>query len=57
MEDKSLIQYKWQHGIYQLKDMIKMVQNKTINENDFFKITRYDFQSIKTKDLEISKKL
>lgn len=46
MENKILIQYKWQHGVYQLKDMIKMVESDIITKEDFFYITRFDFDGI-----------
>ena len=46
MENKDLIQYKWEQGVYQLKDMVKIVQEKIITKEDFFNITRYNFDSI-----------
>ena len=50
MEDKSLISYKWEQGIYELKDMIQLVQQGIINEDQFFEITRYNFNGISLKN-------
>lgn len=39
--------YKWQHGIYDLKDMIKLVEENIISQEDFFEITRFKFEKLK----------
>lgn len=46
-EPYSVIKYKWDCGFYQIEDMIKMVQNKILNEQQFFDITRYAYNSVK----------
>ena len=47
MESFNLILYKWNMGVFKISDMIKLVQNSQITPQQFFEITRYDFQSIK----------
>lgn len=52
MESISLIQYKWSMGVYQLKDMVDLVNNKIIDEETFFDITRKKFKEVvKTRKL------
>ena len=46
MESVSVIQYKWKVGVYDLKDMIKMVKDGIINKDEFFDITRYNFDGV-----------
>lgn len=46
MESTGIIQYKWKVGVYDLKDMVKMVKDGVINKYDFFNITRYYFDSV-----------
>ena len=46
MENYNTIEYKWEHGIYQLDDLVEMVQNGFINEKEFFNITRYNYNQI-----------
>ena len=36
MENYNTIEYKWEHGIYQLDDLVEMVQKGFINEKEFF---------------------
>lgn len=38
--------YKWQHGVYDLKDMIKLVKENIITDKDFFDITRFRFEKL-----------
>ena len=45
-DDKILIQHKWIHGIYSLKDMIDFVKNGTLTKREFFEITRYNYDGI-----------
>lgn len=47
MEDKLLVAYKWDSGIYKLEDMVKLVQNGIINKDQFFDITRCHFDKVK----------
>lgn len=47
MESINVIKYKWQNGVYDLKDMIILVKNNMLNEQQFFNITRYKYQSVK----------
>lgn len=46
MDSKDLILYKWEQGIYELKDMIRLVQQKIISKEEFFEITRYNFDGV-----------
>lgn len=46
MEDIILIEYKWNHGIYELKDMIELVKNQKITKQEFFDITRYNYDGV-----------
>ena len=46
MESVSVIQYKWKVGVYDLKDMIKMVKDGIIDKDEFFDITRYNFNGV-----------
>lgn len=54
MESRTLIEFKWENGVYDLKDLLKLVENKEINEKEFFEITRIDYaaavQKIKNPD-------
>lgn len=43
----TLIKYKWQTGVYKIQDMLKLVENGIINKQDFFEITRYNYNGIK----------
>ena len=49
MEEKNLIKYKWDTGVYDLKRMVRLVLNNKISEKQFFNITRYNFKSVKEK--------
>ena len=46
MEDKDLIRYKWDIGVYSLKDMIQFVEKNIINKDQFFSITRIHFDGV-----------
>ena len=46
MEDKNLIKYKWDSGVYSLEDMVKLVLDNIINEEQFFSITSYNFRGV-----------
>ena len=46
MDTYIIIKYKWQHGAYNLQDMIQFVENKTLSEQQFFEITRHYYNSV-----------
>ena len=46
MESIGIIQYKWDCGIYDLKAMVRLVEDKVINKDQFFDITRYSFNGV-----------
>ena len=54
MESKTLIEFKWENGVYDLKDLLIGVEDKEIDEKEFFEITRMDYaaavQKIKNPD-------
>lgn len=47
METYNTIKYKWEHGIFNLDDMIYFVENGIINKQQFFEITRYKYDGVK----------
>lgn len=49
MEDIILIEYKWNSGVYQLKDMIKLVEDQRLTKQEFFDITRYNYDGVTKK--------
>lgn len=42
----GLIEYLWTSGSYELKDMIKLVNEGIISEEEFHDITRYNFKGV-----------
>ena len=50
MESLTIIKYKWETGVYGLKEMSKLVQLKKISEDEFFKITGYSYKGLHEKD-------
>ena len=46
MEDKTLITYKWNQGVYSLQDLLILVKYKNITPKQFFEITRFSYDSI-----------
>ena len=46
MESIGIIQYKWDCGIYDIKAMIKLVEEGVINKDQFFDITRHNFNGV-----------
>lgn len=46
MQTIELIQYKWDHGIYDLQYMVNLVYKERITKEQFFDITRYNFDGI-----------
>lgn len=51
METQNLITYKWNNGVYNLQDMLILVQFGNLSPEQFFKITRYDYETIKNKKM------
>lgn len=47
MENEILITYKWEEGIYSLDDMLILVEYKKITPQQFFEITRFNYDAIK----------
>lgn len=45
-ESITLIKHKWELGIYELVDMMNFVLTNAITKQDFFEITRYNYDSI-----------
>ena len=46
VESLTLIKHKWELGIYELVDMMNLVIENKITKQDFFEITRYNYDSI-----------
>ena len=46
MNSRNLIIYKWEHKVYDLQDMVKLVQDSVITKDDFFDITRYNYDGV-----------
>ena len=46
MESFDIIKYKWQSGVYGLKEMIDLVNTNTITQEQFSIITGYDYYGI-----------
>jgi hypothetical protein len=49
MESYDLIKYKFEMGVYSLKEMCNFVKEHKITEQDFHYITSYDYKGIKEK--------
>ena len=52
MENLTILQYKWDTGVYGLEELSELVQSKEITEKDFFEITRYNYKSIQEEKKE-----
>ena len=50
-----IVKYKWENGIYNLKDMVNLVLKNVITKEQFFSITRYNFYSAKENELKNQK--
>ena len=48
-ESYHLIKYKYNKGVYSLKEMCKFVDNNFINEEEFHSITSYNYKALKEK--------
>lgn len=46
VESLTLIKHKWELGVYELADMMNLVVENKITKQDFFEITRYNYDSI-----------
>lgn len=46
VESLTLIKHKWELGVYELADMMNFVLENKITKQDFFEITRYNYDSI-----------
>lgn len=55
MENLAILQYKWDTGVYGLKELSELVQLKEITEKDFFEITRYNYKSIQEEKRRVLK--
>lgn len=55
MENLTILQYKWDTGVYGLEELSKLVQLKEITEKDFFEITRYNYKSIQEEKRRVLK--
>lgn len=50
MESYTIIKYKWECGAYELKDMIEFVENGILSKQQFFEITRHDYDGTKVNE-------
>lgn len=46
MESENIVEYKWSNGVYSLEDMIILVKYGQITPQQFFEITRYNYEGI-----------
>ena len=49
IDKNSLIKYKWEQGVYGIKDMVSLVEIGTITSENFKEITRKDYKAIREK--------
>lgn len=45
MESKNMIVYKWDQGVYSLEDMTILVKYHQMSPEQFFEITRYNYDA------------
>ena len=57
MESLILIKYKWDMGIYSLEQIIRLVKNKILTKQDFFYITRFNYNGLIRKLKKMNKKI
>lgn len=57
MESFSLIKYKWESGVYTLKEMIQLVKQQELSQQQFFDITRYNYDNIKQSNKALKKEI
>ena len=48
-ESFLLIKNKYEMGAYDLEDLLNMVENKIINKEEFFDITRFNYDGLKSR--------
>lgn len=46
IDKNNLIRYKWESGVYRLKEMIELVKKEKITQQQFFDITRYNYNGV-----------
>lgn len=46
LESSAITTYKWDQGVYSLKDMVILVRYNQITPEQFFEITRYNYNTI-----------
>ena len=46
MSQMDVIKYKWETGAYNLQNMIDLVKNQELTSEEFFKITRLNYEAI-----------
>ena len=49
MNSINLIEYLWETKVYNIEDMLKLVDNKIINKEQFFEITRKKYAGANSK--------
>lgn len=49
-ESKNLITYKWHEGVYSLEDLLILVKYKKLTPDEFFDLTRFNYDVIKQKE-------
>ena len=46
MENKDIIKFKYEQGVYDLQDLLLLVEYKDITKQEFFEITRFKYESL-----------
>ena len=46
----DLLKFKFEHGVFDLKDLVMLVQGELITKEDFVDITRLHYDSINEKN-------
>lgn len=46
----DLIRYKWECGVYTLEEIVTLVYRNIITEDQFFDITRFNFNGVVNKN-------
>lgn len=54
-ESMNIINYKWNNGVYSLKDLIILVEYKKITQKQFFEITRINYKGLIERKLKEEK--
>ena len=45
-ESKNLITYKWHEGVYSLEDLLILVKYKKLTPDEFFDLTRLNYEGL-----------